>query len=552
MCGIYGRVGKTSTCEIVDKLEMLEYRGYDSCGIALIEKGKAFIYKACGNTSGLKNIVDKHIADLCISHTRWATHGEVSLVNAHPHTTQNNRFIIVHNGVIDNYQKLKEEYSIKTISQTDTEVIVHLLDKFSLIYSDLLEAIKELMKIIEGSYAILIIDKKSDKLYFMKNKSSLLIAKDKNGISIASDQIVFENSSNVLILNDFDYGYIKEDIFVCNIFNNNTRNEFIKSSNRSLHKTTSHYMLDEILYEPTMINKISEEYKKIDLSKLNDLFNKADEICFVGAGSSFYAGAILKHKYEQILNKRCYAVVASEIASFVITNPSILFIFLTQSGETLDLCAAQNMLGGKYKIVALCNNVNSTIAYNADVVIPLFAGEEIAVASTKAFMAMVYVGEIIINPAILLEKDSIVEKLNTVIEDIRKVEEAVETITNVSSVFYLGKGIDYQIALEAALKLREVSYINSFAFYSGELKHGSIALLDENTLCIGILQNDDFKNSIDNALEEARARRSKTMLIEGDLYSIIMKIELLAYYIALKLNRNIDQPRNLAKSVTVN
>ena len=552
LCGIYGKVGNISTNEMIDKLKLLEYRGYDSCGVAFTSQDKSFIYKACGNTSNLENVIDYHVADKCIAHTRWATHGEVSVLNAHPHTTSNNRFIIVHNGVIDNYLSIKEEYNIDTISQTDTEIVVHLFDKISLLYKDTLEMIKYTMTLLEGSYAILVLDKNSDKIYFMKNKSPLLISRGNDSISIASDQIAFDKNDEVIILNDLDCGYIDNDIFIYNIMGNEIRNKFIKEDNVKSYKKTSHYMLDEILYEPIMIEKICEKYRFIDLEKIKKLINEKDEICFVGAGSSYYAGCILKYKYERLLNKRCHVILASEIDSFVIINKNILFIFITQSGETLDLCTALNKLKGKFPIVSLCNNVNSTIGYNSDLVYPLYAGEEIAVASTKAFMAMVLVGEIIVNSRIIENIELIHNNIKNIINNINDIEETARVVKEYNNVFYLGKGIDYIIGEEASLKLREVSYINSFSFCSGELKHGSIALIDKNTLCIGLLSDETYRCDINNSLEEVKSRGANTILIENDIYSLIVYVELLAYYTALHLNRSIDQPRNLAKSVTVN
>ena len=211
---------------------------------------------------------------------------------------------------------------------------------------------------------------------------------------------------------------------------------------------------------------------------------------------------------------------------------------------------ALNKLKGKYKIVALCNNVHSTIGYNADLVYPLCAGEEVAVASTKAFMAMVYVGELLINSS-FLDSSKIVSSINAVISNNNQIEEDAKKIIEAKKIFYLGKGMDYVVCKEAALKLREVSYLNSFAFCSGELKHGSIALVDNDTLCIGLLSNNSYQSDIKNSLEEVKSRGSSIILIENNLYALIVYIELLAYYAALQLNRNIDQPRNLAKSVTV-
>lgn len=565
MCGIYGIVGKTNTYEIINSLEKLEYRGYDSCGIAYINNQKIFVNKAIGNTKNLKDEIDYRDIDIAIGHTRWATHGEININNAHPHTSVHNRFFIVHNGMIDNYLELKEKYNFNFLTNTDTEVIVHLLDMYNKKY-DILSSILKLKEEIKGSYAIVFIDKyNKDKIFFLKNKSPLLLAEDSNNFILSSDQNVFNAKMNVTILNDGNYGYITsktKNIFSDNI--NERWNTFLKESTNEYNKVNKHYMLDEIEYEPQMIKNIAYCYSKINTQNFCNEVKNSNEIIFVGAGSSHYAGCILKNIYEKTLHKRCYSIVASELEYFQFLNKNTLIVFLSQSGETADLCYNIDYLKDKgFKIISLCNNVNSTLGYKSDMIFPLLANKEISVASTKAFTAMLYVGLILLDKEYYINRSEyIYNSLLKALINTNKISAICNDISSCNNTFYLGKDIDYSIALEASLKLREITYISSFAFYFGELKHGSIALIDNNTVSIGILTNENQNKSIHSSLEEIKSRGGKTYLIsnidksadiyvEGDILCVIMTVQLIAYNTALMMNKNVDQPRNLAKSVTV-
>jgi len=561
MCGIFGFLGKMNTLEILNKLECLEYRGYDSCGIAYVENDELFIDKEVGNVSNLKKNIENKECMLAICHTRWATHGSVSLLNAHPHTSMNKRFVICHNGMIDNYKEIKNEYNINTISDTDSEVIVHLLDYLSKSY-DTLSSISIIRKIIKGSYAIVIIDRNElNRLYFLKNKSPMLIAKDSNNIMISSDQIAFDYNMEVIVLCDNDYGYIEnKELYV--FPNDINRNSFVKNNTTKQIERDKHYLYEEILYQKDMVIKIGDYYKEIDLFIFNRFLNECDEIVFVGAGSSFYACAILANYYEVKLKKRCLFVVASELANFNILKNS-LFILLSQSVETADLCNALDIIkNSNSRVVTLCNNVYSTLAFNSDYVFPLLAQEEISVASTKAFTAMIYVGRILIDNTFCNNKLILSKGIAEVIKIKDRIYELAKKIVSKKCIFYIGKGMDYHICQEAALKIREVSYLHSYAFLAGELKHGSIALVDEDAIAIAISTDKKDFVSINNSIEEIKSRKAEVFLLSTidsnadfyfpyDMISAIIFVQLLAYYSALLLNRSIDQPRNLAKSVTV-
>lgn len=554
MCGIYGIVGSTSTKEVVNRLEKLQYRGYDSCGIAY-KKGNSYeVVKAIGNMDKLKQEVSDVYTDIAIGHTRWATHGEVTKNNCHPHTSEEKRFYIVHNGVIDNYKELINEFYMVMSTETDSEVIVHLMDYY-IQSMDIMECLKTIQYKLKGSYAVVILDTKTSKLYFIKNESPLLIGIGNNKIVIASDQIAFEPKMNVTILNDLNYGYIENDNYHILSLNYNEKwNTFYKVETKSSAKISKYYMLDEILEQPNTIKTISKKYKSISLDMVKNEINNASEIAFVGAGSSNYACSILKHYYEKHLHKRCHSIIASEIDSFNVMYKNTLFIFLSQSGETADLCYSLKLLKEKdYKIISLCNNINSTLGYKSDMVFPLLANEEISVASTKVFTAMIYVG------LIILDKERYLGNSSNIYQDVKKGLNAFSWLKNIvphlitaSNVFYIGKGVDYIIALEGALKIREVAYLNSYAFQSGELKHGSIALIDSSSVCIAINSIDENYSAVMNNLEEVKSRGAKVFtIIEDSIFKIIPQLQTLAFLTAKKLNRNIDQPKNLAKSVTV-
>lgn len=562
MCGIYGYIGKSNTFEFINKLSLLEYRGYDSCGIAYQYKNHIFMIKTIGNTSNLKKHINKSSLDIAIGHTRWATHGIITPLNAHPFTSIKKRFYCVHNGVIENYLELKSKYNIKTLSDTDSSIIPYLLDiHFN---NNIIESLKLLLKDLKGTFAIVILDKYNpDKLYFLKNKSPLLINKANDNLSLSSDQIIFENDSNVIVLNDYDYGYIdKFNYYIFNDTNNAERISFLKNDSLKIKKISDHYMLDEIYYQKELPYIISSKYKNIHLNLFKNELNNSKEIVFIGSGSSYYAASILAYEYETILHKRCFSLIASEISNFSF-NPKAMVILLSQSGETMDLCSSLEYIRkNNLKIFTLCNVIHSTLGYQSDYVFPLSVGREISVASTKAFMAMLYVGRGLLLNDYFNNYKFIQKSIEKALSLESKIKELSSNISKSNIIFYIGSGIDYIYSLEGSLKLKEISYLHSFSINSGELKHGSLALVDSNTYCIAILSNPNLYNSISSSLSEVKSRGSKTLLIsnitpnadlyvEGDNLALIVIMQLISYYTALKLNRPIDQPRNLAKSVTV-
>lgn len=563
MCGIYGYIGNTTINNFVDKLSLLEYRGYDSCGIAYNYNNHIILIRTKGNTNNLKRIINNNTIQIGIGHTRWATHGKISPINAHPHTSRNNRFYCVHNGVIENYQELKDKYNIQTISESDSAIIPVILDFLINKYS-IIDSLKILIKEFVGTYAIAIIDRYNpEALYFIKNKSPLLISKSDNNISISSDQISFNDGEKIIVLNDLDYGSIsKKEIIINNYLSDNERVTFIKNESQLCKRNEAYYMLDEIYFEKKLPSIISEKYKRIHLDEYKMTITTSKELVFIGSGSSYYAASILAYEYEKKLNKRCFSLIASEVKNFNISNNS-MFITLSQSGETMDLCDAIDYLKSKnQRIISICNIVHSTIGFKSDCVYPLSVGREISVASTKAFMAMLYVGRGLLDNSYFDNSIYISHSIKNALLLEPKIIDISKRISSSNFIFYVGSGIDYLYSLEASLKLREISYLHSLSIQTGELKHGSLALVDFNTYCIGILSSLDSKARLESSLSEVSSRGGKTIIIsnvynkadlfyEGDSLGLIVIIQLIAFHTARLLNRTIDQPRNLAKSVTV-
>lgn len=563
MCGIYGVLCQTNTIDLINSLQKLEYRGYDSCGIAYKSKENTFMFKTVGNTSKLKEKVAYSDLSLAIGHTRWATHGGVSEKNAHPHHLSKDSLYVVHNGVIDNFRKIKEKYNFKFYSDTDSEIICHLLNYYRKDNS-ILDALKTIAKELSGSYAIVIMDSINNGIYFLKNKSPLLIGKLNNKTIISSDQCVFDEGTYITVLNDMSYGYFDSNsINVYSLNKENKNYKFKKEKDVTINKINDYYMLDEMYYEIEMIKDIAEKYKFINNRNFIDILNSTEEVCFMGAGSSYYASKILAFYYEKRFKKRCHSIIASEFYNFNILYKNTAFIILSQSGETADLIEPVDYIKNHgFKSILLCNNVNSTLGYKCDIVFPLFAKTEVSVASTKAFTAMVYVGILLINKNYCCEGETISSNLKSIFSKWDEINRLAKQLSNSKLVFFMGKGIDYPLALEGALKLREITYLHSFAFEAGELKHGSIALIDSNTSCIAIITDKTQASKLKNSLEEVRSRGAcvysisncdidSDYYVEGDILSIVLFLQILAYKTALLLKRNIDQPRNLAKSVTV-
>lgn len=590
MCGIVGYIGKDNALEaVVEGLKKLEYRGYDSAGVAYQKNHKIKICKEKGRVLDLKRCIVDSNSFLAIGHTRWATHGEPNQRNAHPHSSMHGRFIVVHNGIIENYQKLKfeylEEYSFT--SETDTEIIADLIEFFSNTLS-VGEAIRKTMSLIEGSYACLILDvNNQNHIYCMKDKSPLLIGIGKEGVVFSSDITGLVGYANeYMALEDKTFGIATtEDVCLYDIIGiaKSTSFQRISVQKEEIDKQTfDHFMLKEIYEQPTMIRNLIQHYfKKDDVNispKLIHQIKQSDKINFVACGSSMYASYFAKYYMEKLCGIPCEVFCASELVySTPLISKRPFFIFFSQSGETADLLAVMKKVKkDRHPILTITNTVESSMVRLSDYYLNICAGKEIAVASTKAYTAMIVTSAILAR-AVSKTKTNLKNNLKAVSLAMEKVLENKEVCKGIAKdiidkedLFYIGRGIDYWTSLEASLKLKEIAYIHTEAFSSGELKHGPIALIKKNTPVIAIITQEGTNRITRSNLEETASRGAKTYVISSKSLSTpsddviipnvahylsplvsVLVVQLISYYAAVLKNNDVDKPKNLAKSVTV-
>ena len=608
MCGIVGYIGSQNAQDfVIDGLEKLEYRGYDSAGIAVnTGKSKFDIVKKVGRLKNLENALKENPlkGNIGIGHTRWATHGKPSDVNSHPHFNKDKTLVVVHNGIIENYLELKKDLISKGyefISETDTEVVAHLLD--SLYEGDLLEAVKKMLKIIKGAYALGMMSiSEPDRIIAARKESPLIVGLGKGENFIASDiPAILKYTRDIYLIENNEIVEIKKDsVKIMDTEGNEVKRDVthVEWDLEAASKGGYEYFMEKEIYEQPKVlmetlNSRIDENKKInfeDAGLTKEYLEGVSNVYIVACGTAYHAGLVGKY----IIEKKTRIKVDVELASeFRYRNPVIdentLIIVLSQSGETLDTLEA--MKEGKRKgakVVAITNVVGSSIAREADHVIYTWAGPEIAVASTKAYSTQMMILYLLaIDMAYKFNKitkeqyehdiDSLYnlkEKVEKVLEHSEKVEKVAAKILNQQSIFYLGRGLDYMIAVEGALKSKEISYIHSEAFASGELKHGTIALIDEGVpVVINVTQSDLFDKSVSNIKEVvargayviAVAKEGNTLVEEvadevfyipavEDEYTGFLSIiihQLLAYYLSKLKGNDVDKPRNLAKSVAV-
>ena len=591
MCGIVGTVdSKNLRSFLLNGLKSLEYRGYDSAGIATITDNNFNLYRCVGRVEELEKKVPSNLPGFTgIGHTRWATHGEPLERNCHPHVSYNNIFAIVHNGVIENFQELKNELlneGFKFNSETDTEVIANVLEQEYSKTNNVLESINNTLKRIDGSLAIAILFNGDEhKIYFARRKSPLLIGIGKETNYLASDALpMIKFADKFVDLLNNQYGYITNN--EVHVYQNNKEVE-LKYTERNAELLNAdlngypHYMLKEIEEIPSCIVRlidnyfINEEYH-FNFEMLEALQN-ADTITFIACGTSYHACLLGKHYMEKI-GKHSEAYIASEWAYFPHFNnrEKEVFILVSQSGETADVITClQNINKNNYKSITITNTKGSTLERDATWSCLLYAGVEIAIASTKAYtsqVALLY----LLSSAIVHNTSSIKilknnnVALNNIINQKEQIKEIAYKIKNVNDAFFLGRGTDYYVALEASLKLKEITYIHSEAFPGGELKHGPLALIEKNTPVFGFITLPEISAAMRGNFSEVKARNAKvysivtknlatkddTIVIDNlnrdiSALAIVMVAQYLAYYAALARNKDIDKPRNLAKSVTV-
>ena len=612
MCGIVGYIGEKKAYPILlTGLTALEYRGYDSAGIASIEDDKICVMKDKGRVANLNNIrgINKLSGTVGIAHTRWATHGKPSKENAHPHMDNSETFAFVHNGIIENYTELRKfltDNGYKFLSQTDTEVIPNLIHyHFSKDTNDdenkFLRSVQSATKDLKGSFAIEVLcNLYPDKMVVVRKDSPLVIGKGITGYHIASDiPALLEFTRDFYLLDDYEFALIEKNsikFYNSDLVEHSKEIKNIEWDSSAAEKNGyEDYMLKEIFEQPTAIRetigsrlKLGEPCNFSDINITKEYLSTINKIFIIACGTAMHAGLTGKKFIENLCNIPVEVDIASE---FRYRNPIIdektLCIFISQSGETADTIAALKLSKSKgAKTLAVSNVIGSSITREADYTIYTHAGPEIAVASTKAYTSqVVLLGILAIYFAEILEStdSETLENLKKDIFDLpKKIETSLKTsdevkkfakkISKEKDVFFIGRGSDYNVALEGSLKLKEISYIHSEAYASGELKHGPIALIEKGITVISILTDKNLLEKSISNIEEVITRGAKTFIvtnqnIENSNFDNVVKIEdtnpllspilsviplqLLAYYISKDKGLDVDKPRNLAKSVTV-
>lgn len=602
MCGIVGVVGKPAKDIILNGLTNLEYRGYDSAGIYLNDlNGNEYLTKAVGRISNLKEKLTPDEQGLVgIGHTRWATHGKPTVDNAHPHFDETKRFYLVHNGVIENYTELKEKYlqGVKFHSDTDTEVVVQLIGKIARDKNlDAFSAFKEALKLVKGSYAFLLVDNtEPDHVFIAKNKSPMMLGIGDGFNIIASDAIsVLDQTKTFVDLQDGDVGDITKDSYTIETVDGKKvdREPHVLNidPNAASKGAYEFYMLKEIDEQPGVMRHMSQNYldengePKVD-QDIVDAISKADRLYIFAAGTSYHAGLVGKTIFEHYTGIPTEVGYASEAGyHFPMMSKHPFFIFLTQSGETADsrvVLKEANKRG--IPSLTMTNVEGSTLSREANYTMLLGAGPEIAVASTKAYTAQVALqailakalGEKLGNQDAKdwdLQHDLAIaaEGIQQIVDGKEKLKElADQYLVKSRNAFYIGRGIDHAVALEGALKLKEVSYIQTEGFAAAELKHGTISLIEDGTPVIALINDPVTADLTRGNIQEVASRGASVITIVGKEFAnsddtivlpeinyymsallTVVPTQLLAYYASKDKGLDVDKPRNLAKSVTV-
>ncbi|MBE3122243.1 MAG: glutamine--fructose-6-phosphate transaminase (isomerizing) [Thermoplasmata archaeon] len=603
MCGIIGYAGfRDARTVLLESLKRLDYRGYDSAGVAIIDK-KLKVYKEVGEIANVERLIPKIKGTTGIGHTRWATHGGVTKENAHPHVSCDKKIAIVHNGIIENFSKLKEELKKKGhtfLSQTDSEVIAHLID--DAYKGNLEDAVVAAVKKIQGSYSIVAVSEdEPEKIVGVRKESPLVIGVGDSENFLASDITAFlKYTKRVIFLNDGELCVLTKNTI--NVVDKNRKSikkkeELITWNVKDAEKSGfAHFMLKEIYEQPDTVHhvlrgRISEIEETItfpeNVEKL--LSNEINSVHIVACGTSFYAGLVGKYLIEQLTNIPVFVELASEYRYFGVRNESSLVIAITQSGETADTLAAlreAQMSGCKTLVVT--NVIGSTATRISDGYILQQSGPEIGVAATKTFTSQIIVLFLIALKIALLQKKlgsnelynyifhlkELPRHVRDVLERSNDIIAIAKHLKDAKSVFFIGRGINYPLSLEGALKLKEISYIHAEGFAAGELKHGPFALLTKDTPVVAIVTQDETYEKILANIGEIKARGSTVIAIAEDkdteienhadfvlrfpasshvlpCIAITVVLQLLAYHVAHLRKCPIDKPRNLAKSVTV-
>ena len=608
MCGIVGYNGKNKAVDILlDSLSKLEYRGYDSAGIAIRDK-EIEVFKAKGKLANLREKIEgKDLkGKIGIGHTRWATHGEPSENNAHPHVSNDGNVTLVHNGIIENYQELiqkLEKHNYKFYSDTDTEVLTNIIDYYYKKYKmGPIDAINRTMVRVRGSYAIAVMFKEyPDEIWVARKDSPMIIGQNSDGTYLASDvPAILKYTKDVYYIDNLEAACLKKDQVIFYDLNGDIIEKeltTIKWNAEAAEKEGyEHFMIKEIFEQPEVIKKTISYYiqnNKIDLSKsgiTKDILKSFKEIYIIACGSAYHVGINAQYIFEELTKIPVRVEIASEFRyRHPILNKKGLAIIISQSGETADsLAALREAKKQGVKTLAIINVVGSSIAREADYVLYTIAGPEIAVATTKAFSAQLIVSYILAiemarikksinakkNLELIKEIQTLPDKVQTILDNLtQKIQKISSEFSYVHDAFYIGRNLDYAISLEGSLKLKEVSYIHSEAYAAGELKHGTISLIEDNTLVIGIITQEEIYEKTISNLVEVKSRGAYIITVSSENLDVskvsdfsitipetnkyfypsltVIPLQLLGYYITISKGLDVDKPRNLAKSVTV-
>ncbi|MBK4779927.1 glutamine--fructose-6-phosphate transaminase (isomerizing) [Streptococcus lactarius] len=601
MCGIVGVVGNTNATDIlIQGLEKLEYRGYDSAGVFLASEGKSQLVKAVGRIAELSAKAAGVEGTAGIGHTRWATHGKPTEDNAHPHRSETGRFVLVHNGVIENYLEIKEEYLAghHFKGQTDTEIAAHLIGKFAEEEGlSTLEAFKKALHIIRGAYAFALMDAEDPStIYVAKNKSPLLIGLGDGYNMVCSDAMAMIRETNQYMeIHDQELVIVKADSVEVQDYDGHVQERDSYTAELDLSDigkgTYPYYMLKEIDEQPTVMRKLIQAYTNESGQVVVDpaiikAVQEADRIYILAAGTSYHAGFASKKMLEELTDTPVELGISSEWGyGMPLLSKKPLFIFISQSGETADsrqVLVKANEMG--IPSLTVTNVPGSTLSREADMTMLLHAGPEIAVASTKAYTAQIAalaflakaVGEANGNEKakafdLVHELSIVAQSIESTLSEKEVIDEKVRGLLETTrNAFYIGRGQDYYVAMEASLKLKEISYIQCEGFAAGELKHGTIALIEDGTPVIALLSDPVLASHTRGNIQEVAARGAHVLTIAeenvaketDDLVltavhpylspiSMVVPTQLIAYFATLHRGLDVDKPRNLAKSVTV-
>ena len=599
MCGIVGYLGKKNASEILcDGLKKLEYRGYDSAGIALLNGSGFRVLKTSKRIETLSKTVslEKSQSKIGIGHTRWATHGEANKQNAHPHLSEDGKFAVVHNGIIENYLSLKEELlkeGFKLKSETDTEVIPMLLQKYY--KKDIKEAVKKTLKRLEGSYALAILcSDYPDMIIAARQFSPIIIGLSETEKAVASDITAFpEDINNVIYLKDGQVSFLSSE--KCEVFDSSMKSvtpeisAFIGNKYFADKEEYEHFMMKEIREQPRVIEETVNCYIRKDKPVFHhidpEIMKNINKIHIIACGSAYHAGVVAKYFFEEIIGMPVSVDIASEYRyRTCLADGKTLAIAISQSGETADTIAAiTRAKENGAKTLSIVNVKNSSLTKITDYVVYTLAGTEIAVATTKGYTTQLtllyilglWIGKIrnAVSEEVLSELIGEIKRLPEItFEALKKEKEIKKTakiLSSSQSVFFMGRNMDYAVALEGSLKLKEISYIHCESYAAGELKHGTLALIEKGTPVIALTSYEELKSKTESNIKEVAARGG--FIINsgygnsiGDIQIIVPKVhpllsasaqivplQLLAYYTALYKDCDIDKPKNLAKSVTV-